>query len=396
MALAGLPRSFVQIRKAVRSHCETVTLGELLRRTRGDPKSMRQTGQWLKHQLPIRFARRIEDMLQLPYVVVRNPNMKSILDTYTDTFEALTSFPDLQTDEHEAAFVKLIQEHLFKHNPGTRILAEGYREVRRIYPDLCLDKFLHELFTTRIATRILMDNYVEMRRTKPGFVGVVCQGMRPWAIVQDLSAELIPLTQFIYGIAPTVEFRGNLDCVLDYIPRHVKYMVREILKNAFRSTVERHLARQSSKDIPPVIVELQQGDHHVIIKISDQGGAMPKQMQQEAWRYGWTTVRDSKSDREASMYAEESCTWDRSKVIGGNIGQRKNSELAGFGFGLPLTRLHAQYFGGDVFMQALPGHGTDMYLILTHLKEGTPSTEIDDLSTILYAKENSSKSIEMP
>ena len=56
-------------------------------------------------------------------------------------------------------------------------------------------------------------------------------------------------------------------------------------------------------------------------------------------------------------------------------------ELAGYGFGLPLTRrerreskamslvclniaffdicrLHAQYFGGDVFMQALPGHGS--------------------------------------
>merc|ERR1719215_2488106 len=67
----------------------------------------------------------------------------------------------------------------------------------------------------------------------------------------------------------------------------------------------------------------------------------------------------------------------------------KKSELAGYGFGLPLTRLHAQYFGGDVFMQALPGLGTDMYLILTHLKEGTPSTEIDDLSTVLYTRENS-------
>ena len=33
----------------------------------------------------------------------------------------------------------------------------------------------------------------------------------------------------------------------------------------------------------------------------------------------------------------------------------RRTELAGYGFGLPLTRLHAQYFGGDVFMQALPG-----------------------------------------
>ena len=37
--------------------------------------------------------------------------------------------------------------------------------------------------------------------------------------------------------------------------------------------------------------------------------------------------------------------------------------------------------------QNLPGHGTDLILILTHLKEGTPSTEFDDLSTLLYKRE---------
>ena len=50
-----------------------------------------------------------------------------------------------------------------KHHPGTRLLAEGYREVRRLYPEIHLDDFLHDHFTTRIATRILMDNYVEMQ-----------------------------------------------------------------------------------------------------------------------------------------------------------------------------------------------------------------------------------------
>jgi len=85
------------------------------------------------------------------------------------------------------------------------------------------------------------------------------------------------------------------------------------------------------------------------------------------------------------VHEEENWSWDRSS----HRAVSKQSELAGYGFGLPLTRLHAQYFGGDVFMQALPGLGTDMYLILTHLKEGTPSTEIDDLSTVLYTRENS-------
>merc|ERR1711920_645530 len=105
--------------------------------------------------------------------------------------------------------------------------------------------------------------------------------------------------------------------------------------------------------------------------------------------YGFTTMPDKTGHNEAWQYAEETCNWDRAEETSNNTsaGERR-IELAGYGFGLPLTRLHAQYFGGDVFMQAVPGHGTDLFLLLTHLREGTPSTEIDDLSTVLYNKDN--------
>jgi len=393
MSWSSLPRNFHRIRQAAGAECINRTLSQLLKDTKPDAESRIYTAQWLRAQLPIRFARRIEDILQLPHVVVINPHINQILTTYLETFDAMHGFPEIRTEADEECFLNLVQGELVKHNPGTRLIAEGYREVRRLYPEIQLDGFLHDHFTTRIATRILMDNYVEMREPKEGYLGVVCQGMRPLGIVQDLAGELTELTKHLYGCAPEVEYRGNPDCILDYIPRHVKYMVRELLKNAFRSTIERHLTRLKhgvDEPLPRVAVELQQGDIHVIIKISDQGGGLPKRVQREAWRYGWTTVDLMKSQSEAWNYAEESCSWDRSaedveqswKVSG-------RSELAGYGFGLPLTRLHAQYFGGDVFMQALPGHGTDLILILTHLKEGTPATEIDDLSTMLYRKESS-------
>ncbi|CAE8587145.1 unnamed protein product, partial [Polarella glacialis] len=161
----------------------------------------------------------------------------------------------------------------------------------------------------------------------------------------------------------------------------------EMLKNACRATTERHIrsGRQGAgydirsgrldAKIPNVVVELQKGDVHVIIKISDQGGGMPKKLQEEAWEYGWSTANSMEdSDDPSSAWDSSSKAWRK--------------ELAGFGFGLPLTRLHAQYFGGDVFMQAMPGHGTDMYLLLNHLKEGSPSTETEDPSTALTENEN--------
>ena len=38
--------------------------------------------------------------------------------------------------------------------------------------------------------------------------------------------------------------------------------------------------------------------------------------------------------------------------------------LAGLGYGLPLGRAYAEYFGGGIAVQSLYGWGTDAYLTL--------------------------------
>ncbi|CAE6930053.1 Bckdk [Symbiodinium natans] len=378
--MSALPRSFRHIQVLAKQHANTITLGQLMRSTRSDTVSLIRQGQWLRGQLPIRFARRLDEFLQLPYVVVHNKHIKQVLDIYVETFESVSDFPSILTEKDEAEFAHLVRAQLEKHQAVARLIAEGYREVRMAYPHFRLDTFLDRLFITRISVRILMENYIRMRSPQEGFIGVVQKEMSPHRIIQELSNEITRLTEAIYGVAPEIEFRGNVSCTLDYIPRHVQFMCQELLKNAVRATTERHKPRDrrsvgfaSEPAMPKVVVELQKGDVHVIIKISDQGGGVPKRVQDEAWQYGWTTADNDHEDEEDPY---SGCTWRK--------------ELAGYGFGLPLTRLHAQYFGGDVFMQALPGHGTDMYLLLNHLKEGSPSTEEDDPSTALTVTENQS------
>jgi pyruvate dehydrogenase kinase 2/3/4 len=34
----------------------------------------------------------------------------------------------------------------------------------------------------------------------------------------------------------------------------------------------------------------------------------------------------------------------------------------GLGFGLPVSRLYAQYFGGDVSLVSMEGYGSDVYV----------------------------------
>jgi len=44
--------------------------------------------------------------------------------------------------------------------------------------------------------------------------------------------------------------------------------------------------------------------------------------------------------------------------------------IAGYGVGLSLSRLYAQYFGGDLKIMSVDGFGTDVYLHLSRLGTG--------------------------
>lgn len=68
------------------------------------------------------------------------------------------------------------------------------------------------------------------------------------------------------------------------------------------------------------------------------------------WNYGYTTV-DS----------DDLCQGSASFASGLALPQTK---MAGLGFGLPLSRLHARYFGGNIEVVNVQGYGVDVYLNL--------------------------------
>ena len=104
-----------------------------------------------------------------------------------------------------------------------------------------------------------------------------------------------------------------------------------------RASVECH-----GDDAPPVEVVIAEGDDMVAIKISDRGGGIPPDGMKKLWTYSFTTAAETAGDVDA--------------------GASDAAPMAGFGHGLPLSRLYARYWGGDLRIMSLQGFGTDAYI----------------------------------
>merc|ERR1712032_960049 len=168
-----------------------------MRNTSSDPQSLLKQAQWLHTALPIRFARRLNDFLQLPYIVVQNRQFHAVMDTYLETLETVATFPEPRTVQDEAAFHDVMVEQLQRHAEVVPIISEGYWEVRQMYPHIRLDEFLDNLFATRISHRILLENYVNAHNPQLG--GVVKRNLSPLKLLKAHSESLMKLTRSVYG-----------------------------------------------------------------------------------------------------------------------------------------------------------------------------------------------------
>ena len=85
------------------------------------------------------------------------------------------------------------------------------------------------------------------------------------------------------------------------------------------------------------------------------------------WSYSFTTFGDEDVlDAAGNAIATGNGNNDALNTISG-AGGGEASSLAGLGYGLPLGRAYAEYFGGGIAVQSLWGWGTDVYLRLRGL-----------------------------
>uniref|UniRef100_G1U1W3 Protein-serine/threonine kinase n=1 Tax=Oryctolagus cuniculus TaxID=9986 RepID=G1U1W3_RABIT len=193
------------------------------------------------------------------------------------------------------------------------------------------------------ATALLFDG--STNPAHPKHIGSIDPNCNVSEVVKDAYDMAKLLCDKYYMASPELDIQevnaanSKQPIHMVYVPSHLYHMLFELFKNAMRATVESH---ESSLVLPPIKVMVALGEEDLSIKMSDRGGGVPLRKIERLFSYMYSTAPTPQPG------------------TGG-------TPLAGFGYGLPISRLYAKYFQGDLQLFSMEGFGTDAVIYLKAL-----------------------------
>jgi len=371
---------------------EKRSINDLLQMAQFTP---RERSMRLHETLKVGLARCAMRLSEMPFGFCNAPSIKRVTGAYVQNFQQVMEF------EHDKGIEGVCSREyhdltrgIFNQHRGTMLdVAKGvfefYEDLNELFgKDIELaevreelklirdvEHSLDEFFTNRLTLRLLISHVHNLSSGKPGstgadeqeMVGVVNKNTRPLTILTRayMAARFMCMRDF--EAAPDLLINGvsHEEYVLGdvakrqhfaYVHTHLFYIFLELVKNAARASIERAQHEAGGEvtgrrlNLPPMHVIIPQDqqlwDQERSVKLADKGVGMNRTVLSKAFCYFYSSVKARPT------VADEVSDFD-SRV-----------PLAGFGFGLPISRVMARYFQGDIDLNSIPGKGTDVYIYL--------------------------------
>ncbi|KNA16490.1 hypothetical protein SOVF_088470 [Spinacia oleracea] len=293
----------------------------------------------------------------LPYGLSQKPAVLKVRDWYVDSFRDLRSFPCIKDNNDELDFTQMIKMIKVRHNNVVPMMAMGVQQLKKgmdpkiVYEDLVeIHQFLDRFYMSRIGIRMLIGQHVALHdpNPQPDCIGYIHTKMSPVEVARNASEDARAICMRRYGSAPEIDIYGDPNFTFPYVPSHLHLMVFELVKNSLRAVQERYM--DSDNVVPPIRIIVADGIEDVTIKVSDEGGGIPRSGLSKIFTYLYSTAENPLDEHT-------------------DLGTSDNVTMAGYGYGLPISRLYARYFGGDLQIISMEGYGTDAYLHLSRLAD---------------------------
>uniref|UniRef100_A0AAR2LZ60 Protein-serine/threonine kinase n=1 Tax=Pygocentrus nattereri TaxID=42514 RepID=A0AAR2LZ60_PYGNA len=286
---------------------------------------------FLRQELPVRLANIMKEIRLLPPRLLSTPSAQLVHSCFVETLVTIRN----------------------RHNDVVPTMAQGVIEYKEMFghdpvTSQNIQYFLDRFYMSRISIRMLINQHTLIfdpaSQPVPSTIGCIDPNCRVTEVIQDAYECARMLCEQYYLCSPELELKElNVNTEsepihISYVPSHLYHVLFELFKNAMRATIESH---ESSSTLPPIGVMVALGGEDLSIKMSDRGGGVPARKIEQLFSYMYSTAPRPE------------------------ITTNRRTPLAGFGYGLPLSRLYVRYFQGDLQLYPLEGFGTDAVI---HLK----------------------------
>lgn len=344
----------------------------------------------LHETLKIGFAKCAMRLSEMPFGFCNAPGITRVTTAYVQNFRQVMEFESrsgidgLTSKDYHDLTLEIFEMHrgtmldvakgVFEFNEDLQALFGQNLELAEVRDDLQvirdIETSLDKFFTERLTLRLLISHVHNLNKQaqaeggqKGDMLGVVNVNTQPIIIMSRAFTAARYMCMRDFDMAPDLTVNGVLhdEYILSdvwkqqtfpYVHTHLFYIFLELIKNAARASILR--AKQDNPvgpihEIPNIILTLpeeQMWDLERSVKLADRGTGMNRQVLGKAFSYYYSSVKAR------PKVADEVSDFDR------------RAPLAGFGFGLPISRVMARYFAGDIDVNSIPGKGTDVYVYL--------------------------------
>jgi len=307
--------------------------------------------QFLHNEMPIRFARRIVDLEDLPFNIYQNNPITNISECYSESLEDILNLP-FPTDYSQCSqFFDVIQKIVDRHSHTLDSMSKGINEYKQheykqnaIIDDeiFNLNIFLAKFNRNRTKTRLLLHNYLEYYRedVDTNRIGILNLKCNLQTVLNNVVNDLENITMTNHMEFPSIEFDINpLDFI--YVDSYLHYTFLEILKNSVKAIHDSYKYNNEINNGTIKITTSHKDENMYILKISDNGIGIKPENLNKIWNFSYTTSFTNLND----------CTSDSI-----------NSPISGFGYGLSISKIILKTFADHIKVYSEYKKGTDVYI----------------------------------
>uniref|UniRef100_A0AAV2LHU9 Protein-serine/threonine kinase n=1 Tax=Knipowitschia caucasica TaxID=637954 RepID=A0AAV2LHU9_KNICA len=313
---------------------------------------------FLRQELPVRLSNIMKEINLLPDKLLTTPSVKMVQGWYVQSLMDILNFLDKNPDDHKVLgkFVDALVTIRNRHNDVVPTMAQGILEYKESFSqdpvtNQNIQYFLDRFYMSRISIRMLINQHTlifdgNTNPIHPNTIGSIDPHCQVSDVIEDAFHSAKMLCDQYYLRSPEMDLQErnsknkSQSISIVYVPSHLYHMLFELFKNAMRATIETH---ENRDELPPIKVLVSLGGEDMSIKVSDMGGGVPFRRTDNLFSYMYSTAPAPQ------------------------MGDHSRPPLAGFGYGLPISRLYAKYFQGDLQLYSMEGYGTDAVVYLKAL-----------------------------